>query len=381
MKKIFSISIYVILCTLLMMSCDLFQSNKPTNKVMSAEEAKIELKSVNQDLTSKFDQMLATPAMGSLNYLASMAMSDDDMKSAKTARRVHDFATFSYSKALNYFRGERSVLKSGLFDDDNDGMYGYLEYNFNTGEFEMVKESNSVLQLKYPANETAEYNQTNNAVLTISNLKFTTINSTEEYYDYYTESMAVEETTEQIPVSASVEITIDNKKELVATYAATFNSQGLPLSVNATKEAGGYKLVYSFLGNGTKYNSKLSYKLGSDELMGHDLNIVYAANMEDILKVEGDYTAIPIKLSGYLNVDAINSYMEEIDENDGNPDITFLNSQLDVVVTHISKKATIGNVEFRMSPIDEWGDINPELAIIYNDGTYEWLFDVMGIEQ
>lgn len=364
-----------------MMSCDLFQSNKPTNKVMSAEEAKIELKSVNQDLTSKFDQMLATPAMGSLNYLASMAMSDDDMKSAKTARRVHDFATFSYSKALNYFRGERSVLKSGLFDDDNDGMYGYLEYNFNTGEFEMVKESNSVLQLKYPANETAEYNQTNNAVLTISNLKFTTINSTEEYYDYYTESMVVEETTEQIPVSASVEITIDNKKELVATYAATFNSQGLPLSVNATKEAGGYKLVYSFLGNGTKYNSKLSYKLGSDELMGHDLNIVYAANMEDILKVEGDYTAIPIKLSGYINVDAINSYMEEIDENDGNPDITFLNSQLDVVVTHISKKATIGNVEFRMSPIDEWGDINPELAIIYNDGTYEWLFDVMGIEQ
>lgn len=370
MKKILFISLYTVIFVSIVTSCNLFQNNGVPKKTMDAEDAKVELRAANQEITAKFDQMVATPAMGSLNHLATM--SGAEMKSAKTSQKVLSIFDFTYSNALNYFRGEKSVLKSGLFNDDEDesGMYGYFEYNFNTQDFDFVKESNSVFQLKYPADETAEYNKENNAVLTISNLKFTTIKSYEEKYEMV-------ETEEEIPTSANVEITIDGKKELEASYKATYNSEGLPLSVEASKEADGYKLTYSFSGSGTKYHSKVMYKYNSEELMSHDLDITYTSDMEYIQKLEGDYTVAPIKLDGWINIEAIEDYMEE---NEDNADLTYLNSQLDIVAIHTAEKAVMGNVEFKMYNDFEWGDSYPELAIVYADGTYDWFYDVVGYE-
>ncbi|HPR59556.1 MAG TPA: hypothetical protein PLF35_01340 [Prolixibacteraceae bacterium] len=377
MKKILFLSLYAIVLASITVSCNLFQNNGTPNKTMDAEDAKVEIRAANQEITAKFDQMVATPAMGSLQHLANM--SGAELKSAKTSKKVLSIFDFTYSNALNYFRGEKSVLKSGLFDDDDDEntMYGYFEYNFYTQDFDFIKESNSVFQLKYPADETAEYNQINNAVLTITNLEFTTIKSYEEEYNWFTETYETVETEEQIPTSANVEITIDGKKELEASYKATYNSEGLPLSVDASKEADGYKLTYSFSGSGTKYRSKVMYKYNSEELMSHDLDITYTSDMEYIEKLEGDYTVAPVKLDGWINIEAIENYNEE---NEENADLTYLNSQLDVVAIHTAEKAVMGHVEFKMYNDYEWGDSYPELAIVYADGTYEWLSDVVEYE-
>jgi hypothetical protein len=86
MRNLFSIKTLVILLAVTMVSCDLFESNKTPKKEMSVEDAKVEIRAANQEISSKVEQMVATPAMGSLNHLSMMV--SDDMKSAKATRKA-----------------------------------------------------------------------------------------------------------------------------------------------------------------------------------------------------------------------------------------------------------------------------------------------------
>ena len=353
-----------------LVSCDLLQSDKNPTKELTAEEAKVEIRAANQEMAAQVDQMIATPAMGSLNHLANLSM---DMKSAKVSKSALFVSKLTYSSALNHFRDAGKPYKSLKMDDDDDEYYGIFEFNFDYDEMEMVQESSTIFQVNYPADEVAYANRQNNAQMTISNLDFQEVKSYYEDYDYYTESWIEVETTDLLPVSANVIIKIDGKTELDASYNASYTADGLPLSVSASMETAEYKMTMSYSGSSTKYNTKMSYKLDKEEIMAYDLDVTYSSNQEDVEHIKGYYLFAPLKINGEMYPAAIETHTE----NNNPPDLTYLNSQMDIDMIHLEKKAIIGHLEFFMYYDAEWEESSPMPAIVYEDGTYEWLTDVM----
>ena len=359
MKKFLPFAMLSLLIVLIVTSCDLITSSIIV-KDLSADDAKVEIRAANQEIISQKEAMLESRGMSSLSFLMKL-LTGSELKSAFYSAPIYA-RKMSYTKALNYFR-KNQLLKSANEDDDPDMNYGIFEYNFESGELDLVEESDDVFQITYPADDVALANKDNNAVLTISNLVFDEIKSIDEY-NY--------ETVESIPVNADVKLTIDGKKALTADYNAKYSADGLPTSMSAKMDSDdGYSFSMSFSGSGTTYSSKLEYKLGKEDIMGCDLDIEYATNMEDVETIEGYYMIAPLKFKGKINQGAINRY-------EGS-DLVYMNSLIDMQVIQSEQNAKIGDVEYQMYYDADWDESYPVLAVVYADGTSEWLMDVMTV--
>jgi hypothetical protein len=67
-------------------------------------------------------------------------------------------------------------------------------------------------------------------------------------------------------------------------------------------------------------------------------------------------------------------------EETGNYDLNYLNGQMDLVLIHTGQNAKLGNVQFVMFTDLEYGESYPLLAVVYADGTSEWLENILDIE-
>ncbi|MCF8362300.1 MAG: hypothetical protein K9G70_06710 [Prolixibacteraceae bacterium] len=369
-KFIEGMSIVTVMSLLLMVSCDFITDNLSGNKTLPAEDAKVEIRSANQKIIENKDEMLNNPGMGSLIYLMEL-MTGEQLKSVYKEKPIFNRA-FTYSMFLNYFRGENALKSSPLVNDD--GYYGIMEYNFYSGSFELTEEHSSMLQFNYPADDVAFANQINNAQITITNLQFTEIVSYEEYWDDYTESYIAEETTEEVPIRAEILLKIDGVKQLSADYTASYTNDGLPLSMSAGMNADDYVFSMNYSGSNTSYSTKMSHKNGKDELMGYDLKLTYTSGMEEIQKIEGYYLMAPLKFDGWINVYNIEN--SEMDDDVSDEDLAYVNSQIDIDVIHVDEKAKIGKLQYELYYDSYWEEYIPMLAIVYDDGTSEWLEDV-----
>jgi hypothetical protein len=136
----------------------------------------------------------------------------------------------------------------------------------------------------------------------------------------------------------------------------------------------------SFGGTTNNYTSTMSFKQNNAEMMGYSLTMNYTADMTDVEKVTGYYSLAPLKVEGWMMYAAISSYINNIEENGGNYDLGFLNNQLSMQLMHTDLNAKVGDVMFKMYTDVEYDETYPTLAIVYSDGTYEWLEDIMGSE-
>ncbi|MDA3879704.1 MAG: hypothetical protein PF436_04885 [Prolixibacteraceae bacterium] len=370
-KIIWNLSLIVLIVALSMASCEFISNNIGGDKTLPADEAKVEIRSANQEIIETRDAMFDSNGMGSLLYLLEL-MGGDDFKSAKIEKPFYN-RQFTYSMFLNYFRGE-NALKSATIDED-DGYYGIMEYNYYSGSFDLVQEHSSMLQFNYPADDVAYTNQDNNAQLTISNLQFTEVVSYEEYWDYSSESYVIEETTEEVPIRAEVSLNVDGVEQLSADYTASYTSDGLPLSMSAGMDADDYVFSVSYSGSNTNYSTKMSQKQGNDELMGYDLKVTYTSDKEEVQKIDGYYLMAPLKFDGWINVYNVENY-EGTDDEVTDEDLVYINSQMNIDVIHVDEKAKIGKLQYELYYDSDWEEYYPTLAIVYDDGTSEWLEDV-----
>lgn len=364
----------IVALVLIMAACDLIGLDKLNTKELSADDAKVEIRAANQEIISQKDEMLSSYGFRSVDYLMEI-MNEDDLKSAlltgpKYAQR------YSLTKIINAFRNNKS-LKSVKLDENE--YYGILEYNFDYNQFDQVAESDKKLEMNYPADELSHNKQLLNAVMTISELEFTQIPSTEEVYDWETDQYITRETTEEIPTNAEVELRVDDIIELAATYSGEFTADGLPTLMKMGLESGDYTMKMSYTGSSTAYKTSLEHKFGKDLLMGYDLDVKYTSDMNTVETITGSYTINPLKFKGTVNSYAIETAMEEADTNGTTPDIEYMNSQIDVDVIQIDENAKIGKLQYMMQYDAEWDSSSPELVILYEDGTSEWLTDVITI--
>lgn len=344
--------------------CDKDKDDKP--KEISATEAKTELRNASQSINTDMTEMMNTPAMVSLDFLATL-MDEGDWKS-NLKNLAFNSGKLHLSKVKSAFR--KNANERGV---NEVGDYGVYRFNFVIDDFELVQSSTTKLEILFPASEAAYYSQQNNAELLVDNLSYKTITYSETYWDDWSQTWVTEEYEEVIPLSANVRLKIDGSSLLTMTYAATYDNSGFPTSMSAGMTMAPYEFTTSFSGSGTNFNTILSFKMSGNVLMAYDAAVVYTSDMEGVEKFSGSYTVSPLKVQGWINVAAIENHMESVEDNGGSYDLNFLNSQLDMELIHVALNAKIGDIEFRMFTDPEYNETYPVLAVIYSDGTYEWM--------
>jgi hypothetical protein len=260
------------------------------------------------------------------------------------------------------------------------GDYGVYEFNFDTDVFELVQSSTTMLKFIYPSDEAAYAAQQNNAEFVADNLQYLTIVYEETYWDEWSQTWVTETYEEYLPTNAVVSLKVDTATLMSATYSASYTENGNPQSISANITAAPYSFSMSFSGSGTAYNTMLSFKENTTEMMGYDLDVNYTSDMSDVEKVTGYYVVAPLKIDGWMNYAAINNHMIEIEDNGGEYDLVFLNTQLSMQLIHTGLNAKIGDLQFKLYHDTEYDEYAPMLCVVYSDGTYEWLEDIMGEE-
>lgn len=344
--------------------CEKDKDDKP--KEITATEAKTELRNASQSINTDMTEMMDTPAMVSLDFLATL-MDNGDWKS-NLKNLAFNSGKLHLSKVKSAFR--KNVADRGV---NEVGDYGVYQFNFAIDDFELVQNSTTKLEIIFPADETAYYAQQNNAELLVDNLTYKTITYDETYWDDWEQMWITETYEEVIPLSASVSLKIDGISLLSMTYTATYDDSGFPTSMTANMTMAPYEFTTSFSGSGTNFTTILTFKENGNVVMTYDVALVYTSDMEGVEKLTGSYTVSPLKVQGWINVAAIENHMDEVDENGGTYNLDFLNSQLDMELVHEDLNAKIGDIEFRMFTDPEYNETYPVLAIIYSDGTYEWM--------
>lgn len=365
-KALFALAI-LLAGLLAMPACE--KKKEDTTKELTPEEAKIELRDASQEISTNMDNMMSTPAMQSVDFLMQMMGSGDVNSTLKTI--------IFNSGRLNLTKVKQAFAPTAQ-RDDGIGQYGIYAYNFIIDEFELVETTTNSLVLRYPANETAYNGQQNNAELAANNLVYTTITYEDTYWDDYSQTWVTDTYEDYVPTNLAMTLKIDNQTAAQGNYSSTLTESGIPTSVTVGLSVSPYQFQATLSGGGASYLANLSFKKDDVELMAINWNLIYTADMENVQTVNGYYMAMPLRIEGSANFAAIDSHMNEVDENGGTYDLTFLNNQLNMQLIHVVLNAKIGDIQFKMYTDPDYGDTYPELAVVYGDGTFEWLSDIMG---
>ncbi len=366
-KKLFS---YLAVFVMLIFAIGACNKTKEEVKTLTTDEAKVEVRSASQEVNTNMDQVMNTAPIQSVNYLSTLL----DNGTWKSTIKILIFQTrdLNLSKVKDAFRKD----ETGKSKANGIGDFGVYQYNFDINDFELIEASSTKLVIKYPASDIAFANRQNNAELVADNLTYTTVTYTDTYWDEYSQTWITDTYDETIPTNLNLSLTIDGVQQMSGNYSGTLSESGYPTSANVSISMPPYQFDMSLSGSGTNFNTSLSFKQSDVEMMGYSLDIVYSSDLEKVDKVTGYYHIRPLKIEGWANLNTIESYITETEGNGGNYDLDYLNSQISLELFQTVLNAKIGDLAFKLYT-DEYNYTSPNLAVVYADGTYEWLSDIM----
>ncbi len=347
-KRLYIISGQIILLAVFIInfaSCGKDDSGEHTQ--LSADEAKVEIRAGNQEIMQAMEELMSSPAFITLNFLTMLMDEEFTLKSnlMPILREIEDRQLRAYKEMI--------IENYALYGEPDPKTGGIWEYNFNTNEFDLINPNVSYLRLIYPADE-EDYNAgQRNAELTISDYEY--------IYDDY---------EEELPTNLNLELNLHNVLAMSLHYNAIYDAEGIPLSMAIDMEMPPYSLSMSQSETASNLQSHMDFRKNNDILFSYNLQ----ANMtpdNEVETVSGHFQITPLKFEGYMN--------EADMYNCGEGDIDCMNDNMDINVIHTTLNALIGHLEFRMFT-DEWDDTYPELVVVYEDGSWEWLDDIFDLE-
>lgn len=325
--------------------------------VATAEDAKVELEAATQEIFYNVALMMSTPQVESMMFLSQLMGLQIELKSA-AMHVIYDVEKYNMITASQLLK-KKFYSRSTLIDPLVGGEY---TYNFSTGEFDLTNSEIDYLSLIYPANQQAYGAQQNNANIVVTNLEYVEVE--------YNEEWGVE--TEFVPTNADIEMSIDDQTVMTLNYSASINDEGMPTATNIHMNMNPYSMTLGLSGSGSSYNSTMSFRMNNETLLSYNLNFSYTSSMDYINTVSGSIEASPLRFEGNVNAEAL--------DNCGENDINCMNNNIDVEVFQSAKDLYLGQLEFRMYYDDFWEEEYPELAIVYEDGTFDFLFDFLGMD-
>ncbi|MBK9292342.1 MAG: hypothetical protein IPM52_12050 [Bacteroidetes bacterium] len=334
---------------------------------LPADQAKVEIRNATQAVVTNMDAVLETPAAQSLMYMSELM--DGKKAAANLRRQIEKPGRIHLALLMESFRDPS--IKPIFSPNKVEGEYGIYAYNFSTQTFDLVQSSTTKLEFSYPADDAAYMQMQNNAVLTIDNLVYKIIT-------YDTKANRGVKEQEAVPVKADVTLKINNQTQMTASYNSTLTDSGTPTAVSASCNMADYSMNMSMSGSGVNYTTTESFKKGNDELMGHSLKITYTSDKEEVEKVTGYYLVKPLKFDGLIYPKAIDDHITQIEQQGGtNYDFNYLNSKIDIKVIQTELNGQIGKIQMKLYTDPDDGSKYPSLALVYNDGTYEWLDNIL----
>jgi len=365
-----SVAVFFVACDLLGLEEDDPPDDDPQG--INAEQAKVEIRAASQQLNAGMDEFQTNKAFVTISYLYELLLGDSrDMAISQLMEKSKH--QISLSKFLDIYRNPQANASIA----GNRPEYGFYKFNFATDTIELVKPSQDTMQAIFPANEQAYNNQLLNAVLTGYNIQLKDVEYTTTEWDDYLQEWVEETHNETIPINVDISFVVDNETIMTANYNSTITDEGRPTAVNATVSSyyGGH---LSFTGTGLEYNTTMEFsKSGGEPMAAWNLDLTYTANMESIKETNGNYTMYPLSFDGYVNYEAIEQHQKEAEAAEIQPDYDFMNSQMKMEVKHLGLNAVLGELIF-MEYIDpEDNEAETQYAVLYEDGSWDWLNDIV----
>lgn len=369
MKTKRNLMLFALFFVFALISCE--DDKEESTKEIKPATAKVEFRNAAQEINADLDKMMNTLPMQSLSYLSDLLDGDWEEKlkvSLFQSGKIH------LAKVRDNFR----LDASGNRDEIEVGDFGVYTFNFYLDEFQLTETSTTLLKIIYPANEQAYALKQNNAEFLLNNLKYTMITYTETWWDDWDEVWVTETYEEQVPTNAEISLSVDGIIGMSGKYNSVVSENGTPTAVTANLTSAPYQFQMGLSGSGSNYTTSLSLKESNKELMGYNLNITYSSDLIDVQKLSGYYNVSPLKIQGSMNYAAIEERTAKIIDNATSADIDYLNTQLDMELHHTGLNAKLGDIEFRLYVDTDYDESYPELAVVYSDGSYEWLYEVIG---
>ncbi len=113
-------------------------------------------------------------------------------------------------------------------------------------------------------------------------------------------------------------------------------------------------------------------------MMGYSIDVTYSADLIDVEKLSGYYNVSPLKVQGSMNVANIETRTELIGYEATAADIDYLNTQHTLELYHSGLDAKLGDIKFMLYVEEEYNEAYAELAVVYSDGSFDWLYEVIG---
>jgi hypothetical protein len=217
----------------------------------SVEENKATLEDNGIQLVDEFDQMKDVKAIKVIANLGDLSVSNSSFKSAKVQEAL---APIKPLASVKDSKGMKNVLKAAILDDpeslaaDWDSIVGRYTYNSATEEFEKTALSNEVI-IEFPGLKT---DVTNTAQITIHN--FSVVTLVDPVIDFG------EGVTPQLPTSLNMELSYNNVVISTYIYTASFESNGIPLSISSTISIGEFSFSATLTHSPDK-NASITYSL------------------------------------------------------------------------------------------------------------------------
>jgi len=344
--KIFSLMLMFGVFGLLFNACEKDES-------FDAEDARTELIKAGDEIEMNMFMMMGTPQMESVMFLMGLADMDFDFDLKSSVQSFSKDPARIASPGLNQIvELSRTVSAGKEMNGFEDGVW---HYNFDTGYFELVAEA-TYIELHFPANQEAYAAQVLNAILRIDNLDIGMV--------------VIDDYPEEVPTSADVTLHIDNQLVLSLEYRMTVGPDMFPVSVSLDLQMHPYSMNMTFGGSGIDYWVKMSMAHDGSTLLDIDLDLRFTADMDDVVRASGKVQLTPLEFSGSIEPMAMEDCYDAIDE------VSCLNNHIDVELWHTGENKKIGDLGFRM-----YHDGYPELVIVYDDGTYDFLADLFDFDE
>lgn len=326
-----------------------------------ADDAKQELIKATEEIQMNMFMMMATPQMESLMFF--MALSDLDLdinllKSSSFRSIASDPASIATPGINRVIDISRQLSDRHATKDIEDG--GVFQYNFNTNQFDKIGDA-SYIEFHFPANDAAYAAQQLNGRLLIDNLVMSTV--------------VIDGESEIVPTSVDVTLFIDNEQVMTVTFSMVIGPGGVPTGASMNMSMPPYTMNMSYSGSGTNYNMTMDMRVDGSKMLDIDLDIRYTtADMDDVERISGKAEMTPLEISGTVFPMAIDACYDAPDE------VACMNNNIDLELRHTGENKRIGYLEFRMYHDPQWDDYYPELVIVYDDGTYDFLFELFDVD-
>ena len=316
--------------------------------VFTAEEAKSEIRMAGQQVRRNMDDMMEVKAMQALQYLMKLLSGEGDTgpKPDPDTKSPNRFCLTALYLEIFELTG---LTKEIAGKDEHHGVY---RYNFNTGSFDLVDFGGNYLRYIFPANDAARENRMHNASFTIENLAFMTV----------TYPSKQEPFTEDLLISASTDLVVDNQTLSTFSHEAGFTTSGLPVATDMKLTMHPYQLRLSLSGTGRDYSSTMSLTKNDQTLMSYHLSLRYNVERDAADRVAGLVQIVPLRFEGGINMVGVRSCEQP-------HDIECMNPHLDIDVKQTVYNKSLGHLAYGLQCDPDTGMHHPTMQIVYKDGT------------